>query len=366
MKIAFVYDRVNKWGGAERVLLALHKIWPDAPLYTAVYDPHKATWARVFEVRPSFLSKLPWARRSHELFPWLTPMAFESFSFDKFDVVISVTSAEAKNIITKPGTIHICYCLTPTRYLWSGFTQYLNSPGLGPWSGIGKWALGRMVHVLRRWDLVAAKRPDMYVAISDAVKDRIYSYYGQKATVIYPPVYVNKFSNKKSKGYFLVVSRLVGYKRVDLLIDAFNSLGWPLIVVGTGRDKNRLMRKAKDNISFKGNVSERELIALYGECRAFVYAGEEDFGIVACEAQAAGKPVIAYKKGGIGEIVIPGVTGELFDYQTKESLIDALQRFESGWYDNALCRKNAMRFSEAEFIQKVKVMTDSVYNKKRI
>jgi len=168
MKVALVYDRVNKWGGAERVLLALHEIWPDAPLYTAVYDPKRAPWAKVFDVRPSFLQHFPFAKSHHELYPWLTQMAFESFSFDEYDVVISVTSAEAKAIITKPRTLHVCYCLTPTRYLWSGYETYQETT-----RGLVKQLHRWMVPHLRKWDMVASSRPDYYIAISKRVKERI-------------------------------------------------------------------------------------------------------------------------------------------------------------------------------------------------
>lgn len=355
MKVALVYDRINKWGGAERVLLALHAIWPNAPLYTAVYDKRKAAWADVFTVKPSFLENLP-----HELLPWITPIAFETFNFDAFDVVISVTSAEAKNILTKPSTVHICYCLTPTRYLWSAKKEYEES-------GVTGGVLRILGPTLRRWDLVAASRPDYYIAISDTVRRRIEKYYHREVfQVIYPPVEINKLKTNNAGQYYLTVSRLVGYKRVDLVVDAFNKLGWPLVVVGEGRDKQRLMRRAAKNIRFVGAVSDKELIKYYQRCRAFVYAGVEDFGIVAVEAQAAGKPVVAFGRGGMEEVVIPGKTGELFEKQQASSIINTLKKMESRWYDSILCESNAKRFSAARFRQEMKDTVETLYNKQRI
>jgi glycosyltransferase involved in cell wall biosynthesis len=347
MKIALVYDRVNKWGGAERVLLALHDIWPDAPLFTAVYDPRRASWAKVFRVHPSFLQHVPLAKRHHELFPWLTPMAFESFSFDGYDVVLSVTSAEAKSIITKPGTVHICYCLTPTRYLWSGEKEYLRYS-----DSVSARMLRTFAPTLKRWDLIAATRPDYYLAISKHVEERIKKYYHRQVEkVIYPPVDTNMFQIANNKGnYFLCVSRLVPYKRLDIVIDAFNKLGLPLKIIGSGWNSSTLMSRAKDNIEFiGGDLTDAELVAYYQRCRAFVFAGEEDFGIVSLEAQACGKPVICYRESGMAETVIEGKTGILFDHETSESLIGALHEFTKGWYDSGFCRTNARRFDTRHF-----------------
>lgn len=348
MKIALVYDRVNKFGGAERVLLALHEIWPDAPLFTAVYDKKRAAWADVFDVHTSFLQHVPTARRYHELFPWLTPMAFESFSFDNFDVVLSITSAEAKDIITKPGTVHVCYCLTPTRYLWSGHQTYMEQTDTVSARMLHTWA-----PTLKRWDLIGAERPDWYLTISKHVEQRINTYYHRNVEkVIYPPVDTNRFvpSKAKEENYFLLVSRFVQYKRIDLVIDAFNTLGWPLVIIGSGWRLRTLQKKAKDNITFITRyLTDAELVAYYQRCRAFVFAGDEDFGLIALEAQACGKPVICYRKSGMAETVVEGKTGILFNDQTKEAVIDALQKFTKECYDSALCRRNAEKFSVTRF-----------------
>lgn len=365
MKVALVYDRVNKWGGAERVLLSLHALWPDAPLFTAVYDKKRAAWADVFQVHPSYLQRIPWASHMHESLPILTPMAFESFSFDGYDVVISITSAEAKNIITKPETTHICYCLTPTRYLWSGFEQYQKQPGLGSISGIAATMLKVWAPRLREWDIIAANRPDYYIGISQRVKERIMRYYQREVVgVIYPPVDVKKFriKNKKNAGYFLTVSRLVSYKRLDILIRAFNALQLPLIIIGDGRQKRELKKMAQSNIQFVDrHLTDSELVGYYEECRAFVYAADEDFGLAAAEAQAAGKPVIAYRNSGVAEFVKDGVSGVLFDRQTSDDLMKAVDTFVQNTYDPSVCRRQVLKMSEDHFQHHIQTVVTKLH-----
>ena len=365
MKVALVYDRVNKWGGAERVLLTLHEIWPEAPLFTSVYDSQKAPWANVFRVIPSFLQSFPLAKSNHEIYPLLMPMAFESFSFNEYDIVISVTSEAAKGIITKPGSLHICYCLTPTRYLWSGYGQYFD---------VGwKRSLGRFpVVYLRKWDKIACQRPDCFVAISRTVKGRIKNYYHRESEVIYPPVNTEKFEilNPKSEintkyqiqntKYFLVVSRLVKYKKVDLVVEAFNQLGWNLKIVGVGREMKALREKGKNNIEFLGQLTDEELIGYYQNCQAVIYPQEEDFGLVPLEAQACGKPVIAFSQGGALETVVKGKTGIFFDEQTAESLVRAVRDFgDVGLKINPKnCRKQAEKFSKERFKKEFKDLVE--------
>jgi len=359
MKVALIYDWVNKIGGAERVLEALHEIWPEAPLYTAVYNPKTAPWAKDFKVIPSFLQKFPFAKTQHEAYPWLTPLAFESFDFSEFDIVISVTSAEAKGIITKPKTLHICYCLTPTRYLWSGYQDYFRS-------SVFRFFSSPLVSYLRCWDLIAAQRPDSYLAISQNVAGRIKKYYGQDSRVIYPPIDTEKFKTRRyreatssaytldAKPYFLVVSRLVPYKKVDIAIEAFNKLGLPLKVVGTGNQTRRLKRMAKKNIEFLGQLTDEALLGYYQRCVATVFPQEEDFGLVPLEAQACGKPVIAYRGGGALETVVEGKTGEFFAEQTPESLGAQVLKFRPGKYKPEDCRQNALRFTKEIFKKKFK------------
>jgi len=359
MKTALVYDRVNKWGGAERVLLALHEIFPEAPLYTSVSDLNSAPWAKVFsKVVPSFLQKIPFAKSKHEFLGALTPIAFESFDFSGYDLVISVTSEAAKGIITKPGTLHICYCLTPTRYLWSGYDMYFKNPIL-------RFLSKPVVSYLRIWDKVAAQRPDILVAISTVVKDRIKKYYNRQSEIVFPPTdshhknsllrvspkakTSHSFLLDANSDYFLVVSRLVPYKRVDLAVKVFNRLKLPLVIVGTGSERLKLRLMAGKNIKFVGEVTDGELADYYKGARALIMPQEEDFGIVSVEAQAFGVPVIAFKKGGAKETVIEGKTGLFFDQQTPESLIAAVERFDKMVFNRRELVNNAEKFSQEKF-----------------
>lgn len=369
LKVALVYDRINKIGGAERVLEALHEIWPTAPIYTAVYNKNTAKWADMFRVYTSFLQSLPVARVHHEWFAWATPMAFERFSFDEYDVVLSVTSAEAKNIITKPGTVHICYCLTPTRYLWSGASEYMTHSHIGLPTWLVKPVLSLTQTYLRDWDLIASTRPDYYLAISERVKQRILTYYARNVErVIYPPVLIDFFTpstDKKPphhKAYFLIVSRLVAYKKVDQVIAACNQLKLPLVVIGNGAEETYLKKMAGNTIQFIDSVTDVELRTWVRGCTAFIFAGDEDFGISTVEAQSCGKPVIAYKHSGVSEIVIDGVTGVLYDEQTTEGLVAALNTFRKQWYDSTLCRRNAERFSLSRFKSEMKNAVETIYN----
>lgn len=352
MKIALLYDRVNKWGGAERVLLALHEVFPNAPLFTAVYSSENAPWAKVFpEVIPTFLQNIPFAKNKHELLGTFTPIAFENLDLAGFDLVISITSEAAKGVIVRPPTRHICYCLTPTRYLWSGYDVYFKNQLL-------KLISKPVVGYLRNWDKIAAQRPDKMIAISYAVKKRIKKYYNRQSEVIFPPVEIDNFKIKGSKkhkreDFFLVVSRLVPYKMVDLAISAFNDLGFPLYIVGTGSEKEKLEAMSKDNIKFIGHLTDAELADYYKRCKAFVFPQEEDFGIVALEAQAAGAPVIAYKAGGALDTVIEGKTGVFFNKQDKESLIKAIKKFEKLSFNQKDLINNAERFSKQRFKREI-------------
>jgi glycosyltransferase involved in cell wall biosynthesis len=300
------------------------------------------------------------------MIPMLMPYAFESFDFSKFDIVISVTSAEAKGILTKPKTMHLCYILTPTRYLWSSHKLYLKSPQFGILNPIVKPALKPILQNLRKWDKVASSRPDYYLAISETVKKRVKKYYQRRADIIFPPVDTNKFRpknnndiKKSSTGfnnhYFLVVSRLVKYKRVDLIINAFNQLNLPLKIIGDGAERKSLQKLANKNIEFLGQqLTDSKLLSYYQNCAALVFAGIEDFGLVSLEAQACGKPVIAFNKGGIAETVIDGKTGILFKKQNTQSLIKVIKTFKNNKYSQKDCRENALNYSQDVFIKKFK------------
>jgi glycosyltransferase involved in cell wall biosynthesis len=347
MKVALVYDRVNKWGGAERVLLALHKIFPDATLFTSVYNAQTASWAKVFDIKTSFLQNFPNATRAHEFYASLMPMSFESFNFDEYDLVISITSEAAKGIITKPKTKHICYCLTPTRYLWSGYDDYFRNPVL-------RFFAKPAVSYLRFWDKIASQRPDAYIAISSEVKKRIKRYYNRESEIIYPPLQFpisnSQFSNNVQGNYFLVVSRLTNfYKRVDIVINACNSLKLPLKIVGEGADANYLKSIAGKTVEFLGNLTDKEISGCYQNCRALIFPGCEDFGLTMAEAQSFGKPVVAFRGGGALDIVEEGKTGEFFDEQTPEALASVLKSFDETRYNRKSCRENSEKFSFQHF-----------------
>lgn len=361
MRLALVYDRINKVGGAERILVTLHKIWPEAPLFTSVYNPQTTPWAKDFKVIPSFLQKIPGAKTHHEWFLPFMPFAFESFDFSDFDVVISITPAEAKGIITSPKTLHICYCLTPIRYLWSGKKEY--EKGL---SGLGIKFFGPH---LRQWDFTASKRPDIIWAISKTVQKRIKKYYRRESEVIYPPSprlwRTSPPANYQllATNYYLIVSRLVSYKRIDLAVKAFNKLGKNLIIVGKGVERNNLEKIANKNIKFIDYLTDKELTGYYKSCQALVFPGEEDFGLTALEAQSFGKPVIGFRKGGLTETVIHNKTGWLFKKQTVDSLLGAILGLERKKFSGKDCKAQASKFSEKKFIKKFKNKVETAWQK---
>jgi glycosyltransferase involved in cell wall biosynthesis len=370
MKIAFVYDRINKWGGVESLLLALHQIWPDAPFYASVYDSQTASWADDLEVKTSWLQNWPLARTHHELYPWLTPIAFETFDFSGFDVVVSITSAEAKGILTKPETLHVCYCLTPTRYLWSHHCQYVDQPGLGVWSKLAQTGLGLFKKPLQRWDLTASFRPDHYLAISKTVQARIKKYYQQDSEIVYPGIDIKRFKNSNSytlnpKPYFLIVSRLVSYKNIDLAIKAANQMDLNLKIIGTGKDEVRLKSLAGPTIEFLGFVSQDKLASYYQQAQALIMPGEEDFGLTSLEAQALGTPIIALKKGGATETVVSEKTGLFFDQPKVSNLKSALEKFSQMSFSKRACIKNANKYNIDTFKYKFKKKVEALWQQQR-
>ena len=349
MRVAIVHDWLNQFGGAEQVLEVLHRLYPSAPIYTSMYDPmamppHYRTW----DIRPSFIQRLPFARSHHQLFLPFYPLAFESFDLSDYDLVISNSSGFCHGVITRPETCHINYCLTPPRFLWN-LPQYVQRERLG---SLAQTLLLPLIGILRTWDAVAAGRVDYFIGISKAVVNRIRKFYRRAATLLYPPVNTDRFPISTEVGeYFLVVSRLIPYKRVDLAVRAFTSLRLPLIIVGDGRDRRSLEAMAGPTVRFLGRVPEDELRHIVSKCRAFIFPGEEDFGIAPLEAMAAGRPVIAYAGGGALETVVPGVTGELFHVPTAEALAEAVLQFRPERYDPLVIAQHARRFDTSVFME---------------
>lgn len=353
MRVALVHDWLTNLAGSERVLLALHEIFRDAPIYTSVFVPEEFPSLRHADVRTSFLQKIPGARKKHQAFPWLRTVAFESLDLSDYDVVISSSHAEAKGVITLPDTLHICYCYTPIRYYWSGYHHYLANPRFGILNPLVKALLPYMTNYLRVWDRCAADRVDLFVAISEHVARRIRKYYRREADVIYPPVDTSWLRpSNRVEDYYLVVGRLIPYKRTDVVVEAFNRLGFPLKIAGSGSELDSLRRVARPNIEFLGRVSDAELAELYSRCLALIFPQEEDFGIVPLEAMAAGRPVIAYRAGGALETVLEGETGVFFDRQDPECLAEAVMNFDPGRFNPERIRRRAMRFDTQVFKEK--------------
>lgn len=365
MKIALVHDFLSQLGGAEKVLQALHELYPDAPVYTLVYD-EKATQGvfKDWQIKTSYLQNLPFGIKKYKYYLLLMPSAIESFDFDDYDVVLSSSSAYAKGVIVKPNSLSICYCHTPTRYLWSDAHTYVQELGQGK---LLKKFLPIPLNYLRMWDRLAAERVDNFIANSNFVAKRIKKYYGRESKIIYPPVEVEKFKiSPEIDKYFLVISRLRPYKRVELVMQAFYKLGIPLKIIGVGsesQDRERIKKYLKPNIELLGYVSEEEKIKYLSRCQALIHPQEEDFGITAVEAMASGRPVIAYKSGGALETIIEGVTGEFFEEQTWECLADAVIKFQSNNYDPIKIREHSFKFSKEKFKKEVEEFVNNEIKK---
>ena len=362
MRIALVHDYLNQYGGGERVLEVLCEIFPRAPIFSLIYD-EKAT-GKVFrnrEIHTSFLQKIPFIQKHHRLFPMLMPLAVEQFDFSYFDVVISNSASFAKGIITKPKTKHISYCMTPTRFLWGGSHKFIEE---FDYSWPVKKLIPMFMTYLRVWDQEAAARVDQFVAISSFIQKRIKKYYNRESEVIYPPVDTKKFSTNqqtnKNGEYFLMVGRLVPYKKFDLAVKSFNELGYPLKIIGDGPERKKLEKISKKNIEFLGLVSDFKLPPYYNKAKAVIFPQEEDFGIVPVEAMAAGKPVIAYRGGGALETIKEGETGEFFDEQNVESFIKTLANFNERNYNPDKIKSHALQFDKDIFKQKILKLTGNL------
>ncbi len=353
MKIALIHEHLAQDGGAERVLRAFHEIYPEAPIFTLVYNKKQANkFFHDKDIRTSFIQKIPFGVRHYQWFlPWM-PTAVEKYDLTDYDVVLSSCSAFAKGVITRPETKHICYCHSPTRYLWSDTYRYIDELH---YPKFVKNLVSLFLPRIRLWDQLAAQRVDKFIANSDAVRQRIEKYYRQPSEIIYPPVEIEKFSiSDKVYNYYITGGRLVPYKRFDLAIMAFNKLGMPLKIFGSGPEEKRLKKKAKMNIEFLGPVTDEKKAGLLKHAKAFINPQEEDFGITVIEAMASGRPVIAYAKGGALETVINGETGVHFQDQNWAALADTVIRFKTDSLDANKIRAQAENFRLEKFKEKIK------------
>jgi len=352
-KVALVFDWMTNMGGAEKVNLILHRMFPKAPIFTSIFNEEKMEGFEKADIRTSFIQKLPGAKNHHQMYLNFMPQAYELFDLSQFDIVISSSHACAKGIITKPETLHVSYCHSPMRYAWDNWQEYIRSYKINP---ILKKIAKRKMHKLRMWDKLSADRVDYFIANSKTTQKRIEKYYRRPSTVIHPMVDTDSFTpNKTKKGYFLAVGRLIPYKKFDLVIEAFNELGLPLKIVGTGIMENDLRKMAKDNIEFLGRTDDAELQHLYQNAEALIFPQLEDFGIVPLEAMASGTPVIAYKGGGALETVVENETGVFFDQQTNLHLIGAVEKFieKKNSFNTQIIREHAETFDQEAFERKL-------------
>lgn len=360
-KVAIVADWLTNMGGAENVVLALAEAFPGTPIYTSVYTPSAMPAFKKYDVRTTYLQNLPRPfRRLHRFFPFLRVAAFKSLDLSEFDIIISSSSAEAKQVRkTRQGQIHICYCHTPIRYYWSHYKEYKKDPGFGRLNWLVRLAMPLMVPGLKRADYEAAQRVDVFIANSTEVQKRITKYYGQPSTVIHPPVDVDRFTPERERNdYYVTLGRQVPYKHHDLAVQAATKLKLPLKVFGNGPEHERLKRLAGPTVEFytdrSGNASDSEVTKALNEAKGFIFPAEEDFGIVSVEALAAGAPVIAYNKAGALDIVQDGESGVLFDEQTVEAVARAVNQANKLEFLPGTLRRKAKRFDKGLFVIKVR------------
>lgn len=372
MRVAIVHDYLNQYGGAEQVLEAMHDLFPEAPVYTMIHKPEALPERfQGWDIRPSeYISRLPFLTRHYKKYLLLYPRAVEQFDLNEYDLVISSSYLWTKGVITAPHTLHICYCYTPMRQAYYRYHEYYRYEKV-PW--LMRLMMPRVMHYLRMWDNVAASRVDRFVSISNNISKQIRKYYRRESEVIYPPVRTDYFSPNADGSYgdyFLMVGRLVAYKRPDIAISAFNKLGLPLKVVGTGPMLKKLKSTAGRNIEFLGQAADEQVRELYKSCKAFVFPGEEDFGITPVEAMAGGRPVIAYAGGGLLETVVPGDTGNagtgvFFEKPDPESLAAAVRNFDPEIYDPAAIAAHARKFDTSVFKDRLRWFVKEAYEEYR-
>lgn len=348
-KIALVFDWMTTPGGAEKVNLLLHQMFPSAPIFTSVYNQKNFPEFEKAALKTSFIQNLPFAKKYHQLYLNLMPYAYESFDLSSFDIVISSSHSCAKGVITKPETLHICYCHSPMRYAWDNWQSYIDEYKMNTFlKNIGK----KRMHKIRMWDRLSAERVDYFIANSTTTKRRIEKYYKKVSTVIHPSIKTSGYKiAPETQGYYLAVGRLTPYKKFDLIVETFNQIGLPLKIVGTGVSERDLRKMAKGNIEFLGYVEEKELKKLYSECEALIFPQIEDFGIIPLEAIASGRPVLAFKQGGALDTVTESESGIFFAKQTPMHLKGAIEKYqkEKALFKPEKVREYAQKFDHSQF-----------------
>ncbi len=356
MRVALIHDWLTGLRGGEKVLEVLCELYPDATLFTMVYIPDSTSLIiESHPIRTAFTQKLPAVKSLYRWYLPLYPWAVESLDLDGYDLVVSSSHCVAKGVLTPPDSTHICYCHTPMRYVWDRFGDYFGN-------GVtARLVYGPVAHYLRKWDVASAARVDHFIANSKHVAERIQKYYRREADVIYPPVDTEVYvpAEEEPEDYYLIVSALVPYKRLELAIDAFNKRDEPLLIVGTGPQEAKLKARAGANIHFLGGLSQQELRPVYQRCQAVLLPGVEDFGIVPVEAQACGRPVVAFAEGGALESVRDGETGVFFSESSPEALSDAIDRVSSLRFNRNAVRSWALGFSRQRFKDSVKTYIDA-------
>jgi glycosyltransferase involved in cell wall biosynthesis len=350
-RVALVHDRLDQDGGAERVLWTLHEMFPAAPIFTAMWNRRLVPRFESCDVRLSWMQRLPGIGAAPRAYAALYPIAFAQLDLDGYDLVLSSTSSFAHGVRTGPGTLHVCYCHTPSNFVWRPRSYFTRSSLRLATAPLRAW--------LKAWEQGAASRPDLYIANGTAVAERIRMFYDREAAVVPPAVDAFWFTEHRADDIYLVAGRLVAQKRVDLAIQACSRLGLPLYVVGSGRDAEGLKRLAGPTVRFLGRVPDAELRGLYASARALLLPGEEDFGMVPVEAQAAGTPVIAFDGGGARETVIEGVTGIRFRPQTVEGLMAGIERAAQVTWDRDRIRHHAVGFNELRFRRDMRSLIES-------
>lgn len=365
-RVAIVHDWLTNMGGAEKVVLAFHEAFPEAPIYTSTYAPENMPAFKNLEVRTTYLQKLPKPlRKLHKLMPMLRVRAFRKLDLSEFDVILSSSSAEAKQVRkTRPNQIHICYCHTPIRYYWSDYAEYKKDPGFGKLNWLVKLFMPIMVPPLRRADFKAAQAVDYFIGNSNYIAERIKTFYKKPADVIYPPVNVKRFTpSKKRADYYVAMARQIPYKRLDLAVRAATKLNVPLRVFGDGSEHDKLVAMAGPTVKFyPGGNSQKDQTLItksLNEAKGFIFPAKEDFGITMVEALAGGTAVIAYNKGGALDIVQDKETGVLFDEQEVKSVANAIKQAQKIQFNPALLNNRAKRFDQTLFITKIKNYVNS-------